>query len=242
MSSKNHPQLAYISNVARCSSSRRRAVRRVRSPPAFQRGVANVASARSRASGGSSTTPPYASRAAHGSRKRSPAASSKKAPATSRITFSASRSGPRQDWRPAPSPPMLQPQSRCQRPRPCAQLQAVPSPSSPSASCASQVGGCRARYEPRLVTSIPRRCASTRVANASVRSANFLWWPHSSPSDAHSTSRWPSALDRSADALTASITLSARLTVSPNATARDSGPSKIPSAIVRPDPSRCRHR
>ncbi len=38
MSSKNQPQLAYMSSVARCSSSSRRAPRRARSPPAVQRG------------------------------------------------------------------------------------------------------------------------------------------------------------------------------------------------------------
>ena len=88
---------------------------------------------------------------------------------------------------------------------------------------------------------MPRRAASIRVANAKVRSANFLWCPHSSPSDAHSTRRGPPTAERAAEASTASIRLSARFAVSPNATARDSGPSKTPSAMLRPEPSRWRH-
>jgi hypothetical protein len=59
---------------------------------------------------------------------------------------------------------MAQPQCRRQRPTPCEQLQAVPSPLGPLASSTSQVGGSSASSAARLVTAMPFLGASTEVA------------------------------------------------------------------------------
>ena len=221
-SSKNQPQLAYMSSVARCSSSSRRAASRASRRPPSSAGRANFASARSRAGGGSSTT------LAVGVARRPGIAEQlagrvlvERAPRRRGSMSSACAQRPAPGLvPPAFGPPMLQPQSRCQRPSPCPQLQAVPSPSGPVGQLRLPgrrvvAPGRRPGSSPR----IPRRAASTRVANASVRSANFLWWPHSSPSDAHSTSRCAarraSGRRRPAPRPAGSR---ARLAVSPNAT------------------------
>ena len=58
MSSKNQAQLAYMSSVARCSSSKSRTRARASSPPAASAGRPNGSIARSRTGIGSSTTAP----------------------------------------------------------------------------------------------------------------------------------------------------------------------------------------
>src|SRR5260370_39412428 len=93
---------------------------------------------------------------------------------------------------------MLQPQSRRQRPTPCWQLQAVPSPSGPADSLASHVRVWLARYAARVLTAMFPRGASMKTAKAQARAADLFGWADHPPSDPHSTRRWPPALDRAA--------------------------------------------
>ncbi len=96
---------------------------------------------------------------------------------------------------------MLQPQSRRQRPTPWRAAPGRPLAvrARRRAAPPRSAGGARGRrrgWSPRCRAA----AASTCVAKASVRSENFLWCPHSSPSEAQSTRRCPAAFERSAAA------------------------------------------
>ena len=230
MSSKNQPQLAYMSSVARCSSSssraaiaRRLAARRQRRPRERA-----PAAGRAPASGSSTTVAVGVARApridqqlagrvlvegrrrvAH--RGRAPRAAARARPGSSPASAAHVAA--------AVAPPAAERRARSSRPSPRRRARRRAAPPR-SGGCCAEVGAEVGR--PRCPRAPPRR----GVAKASVRSANFLWWPHSSPSEAHSTSRWPgrpaSARPRRARRRAGSRRGSA---ASPKATARDSGPS-----------------
>ena len=84
---------------------------------------------------------------------------------------------------------------------------------------------------------MPALGAPSTTAWARARSANFLWWPYSSPSDAASTSRRPATDERAAEASTAATNDSLLRVAVPNASSRDSGPSNTATASERPEPS-----
>ena len=245
MSSKNQPQLAYMSSVARCSSS---SSQRPRPRPLAARSPAPAGRAR------------RAARSRTGTRLVDDVAVGVARPPripeqiAGRVLVE--RTPPRRARRRAPAAAGRARPDSTPRRRPCGSRSRAasarargrssrPSPRrpGPSARRASQVGGWRARKAARFVTSIPRR-ARLDVGRERQRQIGELLVvaPQLAVRGAQHQPLARRRAERSAEARTPSSRFSARLAASPNATARDSSPSKTASAIWRPEPSRCRQK
>src|SRR6201993_1094558 len=140
-SSKNHPQLVYISMRCRCISSSLNT--RTDSSADRSRTACSPRKRSTVPAERSMTALAYSSRAVHGSLSSSFAPTSYKVASSSRNQFIASRSGRRHACFQCELPPELQPQSLSQRAVPCIQLQDVCSRIS-----TSWEGGCCEKYSP----------------------------------------------------------------------------------------------
>src|SRR5258706_11776052 len=144
MSAKNQPQLVYMRSALRCiSRNERTSICSLSVSARFAWRATHSA----RECEGLSTTSMYSLRAAHGSTKRSAVPRSKREAAWSRRKSRAWRKGERHAWFHPSWALVLHPQSRYQRPTPCAQLHEVPSPP-PFLISTSIVGGRDSRKAP----------------------------------------------------------------------------------------------